>query len=233
VLAPDTIDRQNRGFPLQRPTAFSIDYDIYKQPELIREIQTLLLEKMSIRVESAKADLLTTGTLDSLGQIHLLAHLEKHFGVRLPMEDLEMDSFLSLANIAEVVAKGLRTQSDRPASLEDLTATGSERGLSRQTVSETEEFGNLISDVQTLLLDKLSIRAEPEVDLLQTGVFDSMTLVSCIIQLEEHFGFHLPMEDLDIDSFHSVATIAQLVGQRTRIDSQPKTFKGKEMAGGN
>jgi acyl carrier protein len=188
-----------RSSPL-RPSTSLLEYEISEQRTLVREIQALLLEKLSIRVESARTDLLQTGTLDSVAQVHLLLHLEKHFGVRLPMEDLEVDSFLSIENIAQMVAKCMRAQAESQTATSDISAQS-----------------DLISEIQALLLDKLSIRVEiADTDLYQTGIFDSMTLVQFIVQMEEHFGFHLPMEDLEPDSFRSVASIAELVARRTQ-----------------
>ena len=87
-----------------RPTSFSIGSGIPPQPELIREIQRFLLERLSIQVDSEDTDLLETGVLDSVAQVNLLIHLEEHFRLHLPMENLEIDSFRSVAKIAELVA---------------------------------------------------------------------------------------------------------------------------------
>lgn len=87
-----------------RPTSFSIGSGIPPQPELIREIQGFLLERLSIQVDSEDTDLLETGVLDSVAQVNLLIHLEEHFRLHLPMENLEIDSFRSVAKIAELVA---------------------------------------------------------------------------------------------------------------------------------
>jgi acyl carrier protein len=151
--------------------------------------------------------------LDSVAQVHLLLHLEKHFGLRLPIENLEIDSFVSVASIAELVANYSQVQADRPASIEDL-AGGRRNGngaLVSRGASEVDERGNLIREIQALFEEKLSIQVEAETNLFETGVLDSMTLVQFILHLEEKFAFHLPMEDLEGDSFRSVMKIAELV----------------------
>ena len=209
-------DLQNTEFPLC-PSTSLIEYEISGQQTLIREIQSLLLEKLSIRVESAETDLLQTNTLDSVVQVHLLLHLEKHFGVRLPMEDLEVDSFLSVANIAQLVAKSLRVPASGQTSTAEVSPGNHTIGFASPSGAERLEQDRLILEIQALLLDKLSIRVEGvETDLYQSGVFDSMTLVQFILQMEEHFGFHLPMEDLEPESFRSVVKIAELIARRTR-----------------
>jgi acyl carrier protein len=187
-----------------RTTTSFIDSAISGQQELISEIQRLLQEKLSIRVESPRTNLLETGALDSVAQVHLLLHLEKHFGLRLPMENLEVDSFVSIASIAELVANCLRVQTEWPAPA--LT-------------SEMDGRRGLVREIQALCADKLSIQVEADTDLLETGVFDSMTLVQFILHLEERFTFHLPMEDIEVDSFRSVTKIAELVANRTRDNS--------------
>ena len=181
------------------------DGDFSEQQRLIHDIQTLLLEKLSIRVESTEMDLVQAGILDSAVQVHLLLHLEKHFGVRLQMEDLEVDSLASVAKIADLVARGARNQGIRTAS----------DGTPSATV--TPERRKLIREIQELFLEKLSIRVEAEeADLFQTGVFDSMTLVQFIFHLEERYEFRMPMEELDVESFHSVTKIAEVVSVHVR-----------------
>jgi len=71
---------------------------------LVGEVQAILAEKLSIRVESADADLFETGTLDSMALVHLVLALEERFGIELSMQDLEAESFATAAKIAETVA---------------------------------------------------------------------------------------------------------------------------------
>ena len=107
--------------------------------------------------------------------------------------------------VAELVARGARTQGIRPASNGTPSA------------SLTLERRKLIREIQELFLEKLSIRVEAEeADLFQTGVFDSMTLVQFIFHLEERYEFRMPMEELDVESFHSVTKIAEVVSVHVR-----------------
>jgi acyl carrier protein len=206
----------NRGFPLQ-PFTSLIDSDLSGQQKLIGEIQLLLLDKLSIRVESTDMDLLEAGVLDSVAQVQLLLHLEKHFDLHLPMEELEVDSFRSVTTVAELVADRVRARAVRTAAADSPTAT------------ELTQNHSLILELQALFLDKLSIQVEPEKDLFATGVFDSMALVQFILLLEDHFGIHVPLEDLEIDSFRSVAKIAELVANRKWKASEPKGLNGAAM----
>jgi acyl carrier protein len=79
--------------------------ELPEQEKLIGEIRKLMLEKLSIRVESAETDLLVTNTFDSMALVNLILHLEKHFGVDLPLGTLGIDPFRSVASIAELVAR--------------------------------------------------------------------------------------------------------------------------------
>jgi D-alanine--poly(phosphoribitol) ligase subunit 2 len=53
--------------------------------------------------------------------------------------------------------------------------------------------------------------ASPDIDLLETGLVDSIGLVELILELEERFGVSLPMEDLEIEDFRSVYRISDLI----------------------
>jgi acyl carrier protein len=78
--------------------------NVSEQQKLIGEIRELLLEKLSIRVESPDTDLLVTNTLDSMALVNLILHLEKRFGLDLPLGNLGVDPFRSLARIADLIA---------------------------------------------------------------------------------------------------------------------------------
>jgi acyl carrier protein len=60
--------------------------------------------------------------------------------------------------------------------------------------------------------EKLNIdRPANDVDLLQTGVLDSLTFLSLLFELEKSFGVRIELEKLDFESFKSVDRIVQLV----------------------
>jgi len=202
-----------------------MDLGISTQQELIREIQSFLLETLSIQVDSEEMDLLESGVLDSVAQVNLLLHLEEHFRLHLPMENLEIDSFRSVANIAELVASYSRPEVGWPASIADEIeeSPNGNGALTCLKASEVDEQADLIREIQALLEETTSIQVESETNLFETGILDSMRLVQVILQLEEKFRLHLPMENLEIDSFRSVANIAELVANRSRNSSQLKS----------
>ena len=50
-----------------------------------------------------------------------------------------------------------------------------------------------------------------DVDLIRTGLLDSLALVDLIAHLETQFGVSIPLDSLDVDVFRSVAHIADFV----------------------
>jgi acyl carrier protein len=64
----------------------------------------LFQSRLHVDVPSPDTDLLETGTLDSLKFVDLLACLEEEFGVRVSLEDLELDSFRTISRIADFLA---------------------------------------------------------------------------------------------------------------------------------
>jgi acyl carrier protein len=73
--------------------------------ELVKEIQGLFSSVLHISVDSATADLFQAGALDSMGLVELIFHLEQRFGLHLPAETLDLESFRSVSKIAELVTK--------------------------------------------------------------------------------------------------------------------------------
>ena len=53
-----------------------------------------------------------------------------------------------------------------------------------------------------------------DTDLVETGLLDSLTLVELLTQLEETFGVSISTDDLELENFRSIASIAGLVDQR-------------------
>src|SRR5262249_31379483 len=136
-------------------TAIELAQDVSEQQRLIPEIQALLSRKLSIQVESPDADLFQQGALDSLAQVHLLAHLEKHFGLRLPMEELEIDSFSSVRKIAELVANSMAAQTAWTRSRQEEPVDGGSSATISLSAAEVLEQHNLMLEIQMLLAEKL------------------------------------------------------------------------------
>jgi acyl carrier protein len=73
--------------------------------DTIVEVRSLLSGKLFIDVDSDETDLLATGLLDSLALIQLLVHIEEKFGVRIALDEIEIEDLRSVVSIAALVAK--------------------------------------------------------------------------------------------------------------------------------
>ena len=85
------------------------------------EVQALLSEKLFVTVESHETDLLATGILDSLTLVQLLMHLEERFGLRVAVEDLEIEDLRSIHAIARLV-----TRQKRPCAAVSMHSVGAD-----------------------------------------------------------------------------------------------------------
>lgn len=56
---------------------------------------------------TGQADLVEAGILDSLSILRLVAFLEEHFGLTMPLEEFVPENFASSAGIARMVARNL------------------------------------------------------------------------------------------------------------------------------
>ena len=85
----------------------------------------------------------------------------------------------------------------------------------------------LAREIAQLINDQLLVEVtSPEDDLLVSGVLDSLTLVQLLFDLERRFGVTIPLEELEIDDFRSINSIANLVQAR----SSAKGNQGKTRA---
>jgi D-alanine--poly(phosphoribitol) ligase subunit 2 len=56
-----------------------------------------------------------------------------------------------------------------------------------------------------------------EVDLLDTGIVDSVRIVELVLEIEQRFGVSLPFEDLEIDDFRTVKRLAECIGRTASV----------------
>jgi acyl carrier protein len=69
-----------------------------------------------------------------------------------------------------------------------------------------------VDRVRLLIEDVLSIEVpDDDNDMIDSGLLDSLALVSLIAGIEQEFQLELPLEDLDVDQFRSVESIVQLL----------------------
>jgi acyl carrier protein len=74
-----------------------------QEPDLIGQLSRLITEKLLLDLSSPQEDLLSSGAIDSLSLIQLLVTLEEHFGVRIPLDELEIEDLRSVQSIARLI----------------------------------------------------------------------------------------------------------------------------------
>src|SRR3954471_23651127 len=96
------------------------------------------------------------------------------------------------------------------------TETRLENGLLEEAtpMPTTDSFAR---EIQRILADKLLVDVDsPDADLLQGGYLDSVALVQLLMEVEERFGIKLPIEELEIEDFRSVRSLARLVASHNQ-----------------
>lgn len=74
----------------------------------------------------------------------------------------------------------------------------------------------IIERLGEVFVDGLHMEApEPDTDLFETGLLDSFQLVELLLLLEQHFGFQVKIDDVDLDDLRTLSRIARLVWQRS------------------
>ena len=70
-------------------------------------IGDVFVRHLNIRPPSAETDLIESGTIDSLTFVELIAHLEREFSIRIPLDDLDLNHFRSIVRIGEFIGTSL------------------------------------------------------------------------------------------------------------------------------
>jgi acyl carrier protein len=79
------------------------------------------------------------------------------------------------------------------------------------------DTGALEAQVITLMRDVLQVEVEGSGDdLLESGLLDSLAVVSLIGELELALGFELPLDDFDLENFRTVERIAGFLATAQR-----------------
>jgi len=84
---------------------------------------------------------------------------------------------------------------------------------SNRDISPTET-GQKIIDI---FAEHLAIDVDdPEVDLIEEGLLDSLAVVDLLMQLELNFGITVEMETLDLDDLRTVQSIEEFVSRNQK-----------------
>ena len=72
---------------------------------------------------------------------------------------------------------------------------------------------SLVNRLNALFLDQLNVEIPgPDTDLIESGLLDSLQLVELLVQIEQHFGLRIALEQVEFDDLRSVTRIARLIG---------------------
>jgi len=80
-----------------------------RETELEGRVRDILVHQLRIEVPSVDTDLLS-GIVDSLKIVELLVEIEKQLSTRLPIQELEVETFRSIRHIAHFLAERLDLQ---------------------------------------------------------------------------------------------------------------------------
>jgi D-alanine--poly(phosphoribitol) ligase subunit 2 len=78
--------------------------------DLSQRIRKILAHRLHLEIPEQNADLFEAGVLDSLGLVDLINELEREFGFRVPVGQLNIEEFRSLDRIEKFVEQSQSAQ---------------------------------------------------------------------------------------------------------------------------
>ena len=73
----------------------------------------------------------------------------------------------------------------------------------------------IVERLRALFVDELNIIVPADdTDLLKSGLLDSLALVEVLVRVEQLFGLTVDYEELEIEAFRSIRSIAELIATR-------------------
>lgn len=73
------------------------------------------------------------------------------------------------------------------------------------------------AEIMQIFWDTLSIDVpNPDTDLIETGLLDSLAVVTLVLEIEQRSGIEIPFETLDLDALRSVESISALLDRLER-----------------
>lgn len=82
----------------------------------------------------------------------------------------------------------------------------------------------LRQEISELLAARLGLEVPaPDTDLFEAGVLDSMAFVELLLQLENRYGIHLDLSEIDLDEFRSLDKISQFIAARAPLPDRATT----------
>jgi D-alanine--poly(phosphoribitol) ligase subunit 2 len=73
---------------------------------------------------------------------------------------------------------------------------------------------DLEQQITEIFAGRFETRLESDdVDLLETGIVDSVRIVELVLEIEQRFGVSLPFEELEIEDFRTVPRLADRIAR--------------------
>lgn len=70
--------------------------------------------------------------------------------------------------------------------------------------------------IRKLFEEKMELEVSSmEDDLLNMGILDSLGLMNLLLHIENEFGLQISIDDLELDNFRTIATIAEFIRQKS------------------
>ena len=79
-----------------------------------------------------------------------------------------------------------------------------------------EKLDQLQQKIAAIFAERFETKLESDdVDLLETGLVDSVKIVELVLEIEQRFGVSLPFEELEIEDFRTVPRLAERIARTT------------------
>jgi acyl carrier protein len=78
-------------------------------------------------------------------------------------------------------------------------------------ITESELRKGMELRVHRIFVDRLELEVDPETDMIDSGILDSVAFVQLLVGLEQEFGVTVDVAALELDDFRSISRIAQFV----------------------
>ena len=79
-----------------------------------------------------------------------------------------------------------------------------------------EKLEQLQQQIADIFVERFETKlASHEIDLLETGIVDSVRIVELVLEIEQRFGVSLPFEELEIEDFRTVPRLAERIARTT------------------
>lgn len=71
--------------------------------QLLNRVVRLFEHKLGLPAPAPDADLFKSGMMDSLAFVNMLLHLEREFGLKFSLDDIDVERFRSVTRIADCI----------------------------------------------------------------------------------------------------------------------------------